>query len=259
MRVLRSLRSPYWTLGVAVLIVGGCAARSPAILPAEWPDLRATRIDVQIPARVETPNLLLHVPRNLPTGEPMPTVLYLHGGSHRGTDIEKLKGYGPTRLLAEGGTLPFILIAPQLPEGEIWSDAEALIALVDDLSRRYPIDLDRLYVMGMSMGGRGAWYLAYRYPHRFAAVAAVAAFQPITYWASSGRLGRLPVRAYHGDEDHIAPFTDAVRMDEALRAAGGGSELIVLSGRDHLIADVMADPALYEWLLRHRRQGAGSP
>jgi len=230
-----------------------------AVGPAALPDLRALRIAVHVPARLDTASLLLYVPRQPHDGEALPTVLYLHGGSQRGADLDRLKGYGPPRLLAEGHALPFILIAPQLPEGEIWSDAEGLIALVDELSRRYPIDPDRLYVMGMSMGGRGAWYLAYRYPHRFAAVAPVAAFQPIPYWASSGRLDRLPVRAYHGEADRLAPSADAVRMHEALTAAGGVSELEVLAGRDHFIADIMGEPTLYEWLLRHRRTRGESP
>jgi predicted peptidase len=214
------------------------------------------RVALEIPTRVDTANLLLYVPRNVDDDELLPAVLYLHGGSHRGADLEKLKGYGPPRLLAAGHQLPFILIAPQLPEGEIWSDAEGLIRLVDELSRHYPIDPDRLYITGMSMGGRGAWYLAYRYADRFAAIAPVAAFQPITFWSSSGRLGRMPVRAYHGTNDSLAPFAEALRMHEALRAAGGVSELEVLSDRDHFIADVLEDPALYEWLLRHRRQTA---
>jgi predicted peptidase len=259
MRVLLRFLARCETLGVTMLLVGGCAAHSAGAVPIAVPDLRALQVAVHVSARLDTANLLLYLPHDLADGRLLPTVLYLHGGSHRGTDLNALKGYGPPRLLAEGQALPFILIAPQLAEGEIWSDAEGLIGLVDELSRSYPIDPDRLYVTGMSMGGRGAWYLAYRYPHRFAAIAPVAAFQPIPHWASSGRLSRLPVRAYHGDEDSLAPFADAVRMHEALSTAGGVSELIVLSGRDHFIADVMADPAFYEWLLRHRRQRHGSP
>ena len=219
--------------------------------------MRALNVAVPVDARTDSTNVLLYIPRN--DGELLPTVLYLHGASHRGNDLEKLKQYGPPRMLAAGAELPYILIAPQLPEGEIWSDAAALIGLVDELSRTYPIDPDRLYVTGMSMGGRGAWYLAYRYPERFAAAAPVAAFQPITYWASSGRLGRLPVRAFHGSDDPIAPHADAVRMHEAALEAGGRSELETLAGRDHFIADVLEDPALYEWLLRHRRARGRRP
>jgi poly(3-hydroxybutyrate) depolymerase len=214
------------------------------------------RVPVSVPARADTANLLLYVPPEHEKGQLWPAVLYLHGGSHRGNNLEMLKGYGPPRLLAEGKQLPFILIAPQLPEGEIWGNSDSLMALVDELSTRLPIDPDRLYVTGMSMGGRGAWYLAYRYPDRIAAIAPVAAFQPITFWASSGRLGAMPVRAYHGDQDTLAPFAEAVQMHDALRAAGGHSMLQVLRGRDHFIADVYEDPDLYQWLLSHRRTRA---
>jgi dipeptidyl aminopeptidase/acylaminoacyl peptidase len=62
------------------------------------------------------------------------------------------------------------------------------------------------------------------------------------------------VRAYHGDQDTVAPFAEAERMHEALWAAGGTSGLEVLAGRDHFIADAFEDPELYRWLLRHRRQ-----
>jgi imidazolonepropionase-like amidohydrolase/predicted esterase len=248
------------TRSIEAVIRDGVLRRPAELLGASSGDtagLRPMHVAVQRPTRVDTARLLFHLPPDRQEGERLPTVLYLHGGSHRGDDLEKLKGYGPPRLLAEGRSLPFILIAPQLPEGEIWSDAEGLIALVDELSARYPIDPDRLYVTGTSMGGRGAWYVAYRYPHRFAAVAPVAAFQPIPQWAASGRLGRLPVRAYHGEGDAIAPLADAVRMHETLGAAGGVSELQILPGRDHFIAGVLEDPALFEWLLRHRRPAGG--
>jgi predicted peptidase len=250
---------PHGWLAVAVVLLCSCGVSPPRSTASETVGLHPTRIAVHLPARTDTLKLLLYLPRDFVNGPRLPTVLYLHGGSQRGADLDKLKAYGPPRLLAEGHELPFILIAPQLPEGEIWSDAEGLIRLVDELSRRYPIDPDRLYVMGMSMGGRGAWYLAYRFPDRFAAIAPVAAFQPIPHWASSGRLDRLPVRAYHGGEDPLAPIADAVRMHEALNAAGGVSELIVLSGRDHFIADVLQDPELFRWLLQHRRQRDDSP
>jgi hypothetical protein len=46
-------------------------------------------------------------------------------------------------------------------------------------------------------------------------------------------------------------------MHEALTAASGVSELVMLSGRDDFIAYIMED-SLYEWLLRHRRPGSDS-
>lgn len=244
-RVLASM-----LLVAAAVLVAGCGAPRMQVAPG----LHRTSIPLAVPVRSDTARLLLYLPPGYADGRLWPAVLYLHGGSHRGRDLEKLESYGPPRLLANGWTPPFVVIAPQLPEGEIWSDAASLIALLDELSRRYPIDPDRLYVTGMSMGGRGAWYLAYRYPERFAAIAPVAAFQPITHWAASGRLRSVPVRAYHGDADDAASFGDAAALHEAMQAGGGKSELVVLAGRNHFISDVFEDPELYRWLLQHRRR-----
>ena len=239
---------------VAAVLVASCGAPRKGAAPG----LHRTSIPLTVPVRNDTASLLLYLPPGYADGRLWPAVLYLHGGSHRGSDLEKLKSYGPPRLLAKGWTPPFVVIAPQLSEGEIWSDAASLIALLDELSRRYPIDPDRLYITGMSMGGRGAWYLAYRYPERFAAIAPVAAFQPITHWAASGRLRTVPVRAYHGDTDDLASFRDATALHEAMQAVGGESELVVLEGRNHFISDVFEDPELYRWLLKHRRRGAAA-
>jgi poly(3-hydroxybutyrate) depolymerase len=148
-----------------------------------------------VPARQVATSLLLYVPPDAPPGEKLPTVLYLHGGSQRGSDLRKLESYGLPRLLARGLDFPFIVIAPQLPEGEIWSDADFLVSLLDELSGKHPIDPDRTYVTGMSMGARGAWYLAYRHPDRVAAIVPLATFQPVAFWATSGRLCGVAVRA----------------------------------------------------------------
>jgi poly(3-hydroxybutyrate) depolymerase len=163
-------------------------------------------------------------------------------------------------MLAEGWRPPFILIAPQLPEDVGWEDAAGLVRLIDELSSRYPIDPDRVTVVGMSLGGRGAWTLAHEFPDRLAAIAPVAAYQPMVEWASNPRLRSLAVRAYHGDLDDLAPYAVAAAMHESLRAAGGNSELVTLEGRGHFVADVLHDPALYDWLLAQRRAGsAGAP
>jgi poly(3-hydroxybutyrate) depolymerase len=249
-----------WTLpalAVAVVLLAGCGERS--VSPAPYglePGLHLEaglqEVAVELPGGGGSRRVLVYLPSGARPETRMAAVLYLHGGSQRGDDLRLLEGYGPPRLAAKGAQLPFILIAPQLPPDEIWDDSDTLLGLVDELASRYPIDPDRLYVTGTSMGGRGAWYLASRHPERFAAVAPVAAHQPEPGWLAGGRLGRLPVRAYHGSRDEIAPFSDAVRMHEALLDAGGRSELVVLPDRDHFVAEVLEDEDLYEWLLRHR-------
>jgi predicted peptidase len=152
-------------LAAAVTVATATVACGGRPLPATSgvQEIRSVSI---VPAPQVATNLLLYLPPEARPGEKLPTVLYLHGGSQRGSDLRKLESYGLPRLLARGLTFPFIVIAPQLPEGEIWSDADLLVSLLDELGDKHPIDPHRVYVTGMSMGARGAWYLAYRHPDR---------------------------------------------------------------------------------------------
>ena len=98
-----------------------------------------------------------------------PLVLFLHGAGERGADLELVKKHGPPRLIAEGKTFPFIMVAPQCPEGQWWSE-DVLIALLDKIENDYSVDRSREYLTGLSMGGFGTWRLAMLNPDRFAAI-----------------------------------------------------------------------------------------
>ena len=62
----------------------------------------------------------------------------------------------------------------QLPADERWTDFEALEALVDEAVTLLPVDPERIYLTGFSMGGGGVWRYANIYPNRFAAAAPLA-------------------------------------------------------------------------------------
>ena len=53
----------------------------------------------------------------------------------------------------------FIVIASRCPAGSSWSPP-ALQDLLDEVIAKYPIDQDRLYLTGRSMGGWGSWIMA---------------------------------------------------------------------------------------------------
>src|SRR5947209_16858401 len=83
-----------------------------------------------------------------------PLILYLHGGSLRGEDISKMKRLGLTEKVEVDPHFPFIVVSPQCHQGEIWTDVDALAAVLDDVVATHRIDPDRVYVSGHSMGGR---------------------------------------------------------------------------------------------------------
>src|SRR6185295_14692673 len=129
----------------------------------------ARRLDKKVKKPVKVDYLLF-----LPDGyeakgkKRWPLIFFLHGIGERGSDPWKVKVHGPPKVAEKMSNFPFVVVSPQCPDGQWWS-SEGLIALLDDVTDRYKLDTNRIYLTGLSMGGYGAWSLALEYPERFAA------------------------------------------------------------------------------------------
>jgi predicted peptidase len=181
-----------------------------------------------------------------------PLILYLHGGSVRGDDISRMKKLGLAEKVEAEPDFPFIVVSPQCRSGEIWTDVEALGAILDEVAQTNRVDPDRVYVSGHSMGGRGALYAAYKMPDRFAAVLSLGPFAPITAWAE--KLATIPIWLFHGTKDQFTPLKDVEELVHAVEAAGGHPQWTILPDRDHYILDVYDRPDLYKWLAQQKRK-----
>ena len=222
---------------------------------ASTPRQQAHVFDATIPHRVHLAYLVF-VPANYATTPEThwPLILYLHGGSLRGDDVERLRTLGLPHKLEREPDFPFIVVSPLCPAGEIWTDVTAINALLDRMSRDWRIDPQRIYITGHSMGGRGALYFAYRLPSRFAAVLALSPISPITAWGN--KLADLPLWLFHGAADTQAPIAETKELVQAVEAAGGYPRFNVLEGRDHFILDVYDQPDIYHWLLQQKRSAS---
>ena len=127
---------------------------------------RPAKLDTQIQVTLD---YLLYLPKDDSDEDAWPLMLFLHGAGERGDNLELVKKHGPPKLIAAGKDFPCIVVSPQCPADKYWEPIE-LIALIDDLSSRYKIDQDRIYVTGLSMGGYGTWRLAACAPQRLAAI-----------------------------------------------------------------------------------------
>lgn len=185
------------------------------------------------------------------TTKNVPLVLFLHGSGERGSDLERVATVGLPHLLANLPE-PAFVAAPQCPENGRWTEhLEGLEALLDELLARYPIDPDRVYLTGLSLGGQGAWYLAARRPERFAAVVPVCGRTDPEH---AERLRNVPIWAFHGADDGVVPPGESEKMINALRAAGSQAELTVFPGVGHdSWTPAYSDPGLYRWLFAQRR------
>jgi predicted peptidase len=118
----------------------------------------------------------------------------------------------------------------------------------------YPTDPDRVYLTGLSMGGYGSWDLAERMPERFAAVAPVCGGGDTS---RADRLVKLPIWAWHGDQDPAVPVARSREMIAAIEKAGGHPKYTELPGVAHnswIQAYGNAD-GLIPWMFAQARTG----
>jgi len=162
--------------------------------------------------------------------------------------------------LARGDAVPFVVVAPLCPSNLDWSMIlPALDALVLHAVLMLPVDPDRVYLTGSSMGGFGVWALASEYPHRFAAAAPVCGGgrRLLDFPGRLRRMVELPVWCFHGDRDEEIPVEESLRLVEALRSYGGDVRCTIYPGVGHdSWTRTYDDPELYQWFLRQvRRRG----
>lgn len=197
---------------------------------------------------------LLDLPHDYTPTRRWPLLLFLHGAGERGSDLSLVARHGPPKLIRDGTvSLPFIVVSPQAPDDRAWSML-LLDAVLEEVGRTYAVDDERIYVTGLSMGGFGTWQLAMEFPHRFAAIAPICGGGTMP---CACMLRHLPIWAFHGALDEVVPPSHTDEFVTRLRGCGGHIRYTRYEDAHHdSWTRTYANPALYDWLLQHRR---GSP
>ena len=194
-----------------------------------------------------------------------PLVLFLHGGVGVGSDNRRQFNGGndvpPKALTASTNQLryPCFIVAPQCSALEGWTRIDRRLArplnlsvtLLNTLQKEFSIDPDRLYVVGLSMGGGAVWDLVAKYPTMFAAAVPIcSAGDP----SKASVLVQLPIWCFHGDADPLIPVDYARSMIAALRKAGGHPKYTEYPGVGHnSYVNAFKEPELLPWLFDQKR------
>ncbi len=170
------------------------------------------------------------------TVEKVPVLLFLHGAGERGANNWSQLFHGGkeiTSYCAEKN-LAALLIFPQCPADKQWVDtpwadeshtlpsiSENLQLVVEMLETELAnpkIDLNRVYIAGISMGGFGTWDMLSRFPEKFAAAFPICGGADVN---QAKKLVNIPILTYHGDSDTVVLTKRTRDIYAAIKQAGG--------------------------------------
>lgn len=196
---------------------------------------------------------LLHIPDVVSAGEKPPLIIFLHGRSLSGRDLNRVSHYGVLYAMKKGRKIDAFVAAPQLPYGQFWKP-EKVNTVLDYILANYRVDADRVYVVGMSLGGYGTLNFVSRYPERIAAAVALCGGGDLEYACN---LAHTNLWIKHGKMDEAVPYTESTKIFEAIKACRPDAPvhltLYPRAGHGVLEREFHTD-TLYSWLFQFSRQ-----
>jgi predicted peptidase len=263
-----------------------CAALCFILLAGSTFAQAGTFVDRQITVEGEQFHYKIYVPE-LPRAKPdaVPVVLYLHGAGGIGSDGKQTETGLGLALREHPERFPFIAVFPQASARWVVPRMEELALATLDATLAEPdlhADRSRVYLVGYSVGAAGAWRIASGNIARFAAVVAISgtvhsapklftaeelvadqkahpylqATDPFA--ALAEQLTSVPVAVFHGTADTVVPPAESrsiVRALEQRKAHVRFTEYPRVSHTE-ILARVLNDATLWQWLLAQRRSEA---
>ena len=194
-------------------------------------------------------NFWLNLPETEILNNQPPVLIFLHGRSLSGTDMNKVKRYGVISEIEKGRKIPAIVIAPQVVSGA-W-DPEKIIEILDFVQKKYNTNTDRVYVCGMSLGGYGTLSFTGKYPDRIAASVALCGGGNIS---DACNLAKVPLWIQHGTGDRAVPISVSRNIVQAIKNCNSEKNLkyVEVKGASHgAMESVFRSNELYDWLFSH--------
>jgi predicted peptidase len=176
-----------------------------------------------------------------------PILVFLHGRSLSGTDLNRVKKYGVIHEIEKGREVPAIVIAPQVASGS-W-DPDKVLEVIQYVQKLYPTDTNRVYVCGMSLGGYGTMHFAGKYPDKVTAGVALCGGGNTKDACS---LASLPFWIQHGSADEAVPVSESRTMVEAIKQCDNGGQNLIyteIKGANHgALERIFRSDEMYDWL-----------
>ncbi len=209
----------------------------------------------------------LYLPKSFDPAKKYPLVMSLHGaGSNHRLNLRRVFGKGnlpmetdaqASRYFPAMREVEYIIASPYargtmgyqgIPEKDVYD-------VLTDVKRRFPIDEDRVYLTGLSMGGGGTLWLGLTRPDIWAAIAPVCAATTPGAADLAGNALNVPVHLFHGDQDPAVPVQSSRDWHKRFLELGVRAEYVEYPGVRHSSWDfAYKDGAIFDWFAKFRRE-----
>lgn len=192
--------------------------------------------------------------------EAYPLIIFLHSLEERGRDPSLLyfnlegEGKGLAWYAYNTDDFPFMTLSPLSPKNTAFPLIEKRVKqLLDEIILTYPVDPERIYITGVSMGGMGVWEFCMSYPDAVSAAAPISGgTYPFVMKNKIDALQNIPFMAFHDRGDTHIPVSDEKDTVDKVKAAGGEIEYILSDTGKHYIHEMIFDKGdLFAWFLEH--------
>ena len=236
---------------------------SSAPLP-EKPGAHRIKANLEYRGQTLTIPVLVTLPDAYRPGARFPLLLYLHDGDQV-PDAEGFRIQGPDRSWQTNPwfrkACRFIGVSPQCPAGKDWGQrvmVQAVVALLDQVLEKFPVERRRVYASGSGAGGTAVWRVALEKPELFAALAPVCGLE-VQQEDLAERLNGIPILLVTGRKNGFATGC-AVRMQERLEKNVPKPELYYEEEIESEAAVEAYDGTwFYAWLVSKQRAAESVP
>ncbi len=197
-------------------------------------------------------NFWINLPSDSVLKSNPPVLVFLHGRSLSGTDMNRVKKYGVIREIEKGRKIPAIVIAPQVVSGS-W-DPDKILEVIQYVQKSYKTDTNRVYVCGMSLGGYGTMHFAGKHPNKVTAAVALCGGGNTN---DACNLSSIPFWIQHGSSDEAVPVSQSREMVQAIRKCTNKGENLIyteIKGANHgALERVFRSDEMYDWLFSKKK------
>lgn len=194
-------------------------------------------------------NYIINLPRDYDyeSSRKYPLILFLHGIGERGNDINLVKKYGIHRYL-NNIEIPFIVLSPQCHQDNFWDmHFKDIELLLKEIQMQYRVEINRICLVGISLGAYGAWNFAMQRPNMFKSIVSIAGGAMLPKYAPV--IKHIPSYIAHGELDKEVDVRESIRIADALIKAGANVKLDIFSNSGHeLCTKIFEKKELYQWI-----------